>query len=282
MKSFLFFPVLSFCVLSFSALAGTSTYGPCSFECQSIPDDAQVLRNFGQGTKTQLNSNHLKILSWNLYKGRMQDFTPVFAQLSQGKDLVLLSEATTDAPVATAMENVKDFGWIFSVSFEMTNQVGTGTAIGSYAEARNAHFYRTTDVEPFVKSPKTITVAEYAWPGSSETLLVLSIHGINWSGDEALDRQLRMVLPELQQHKGPVLFAGDFNIKNPNRLVVAQKVLAEAGLTRVTWDNPNTSKQLDDAFTRGVAVQRAHLINDYINKASDHPAIELEVELPIN
>lgn len=280
MKSILFFSLVAVSSFAFNGFAAeTPVYGPCSFACESIPDEAHVLRSFGKDSAPTLASSRLKILVWNLYKGRKDEFKPVFAKLAEGHDVIMISEATTADPVLTAMENVKGFGWIFATSFEMKNEVGTGTAVGSYATALNPGFYRTIDVEPFVNSPKTIAVAEYALPGTNETLLALSIHGINWSGNDALERQLRATVADLQKHRGPVVFAGDFNIKNSSRLKIARKVLGEAGLTRVTWENPENGSQLDDAFTRGVMVHRARLINDYLQTASDHPAIDLDVEI---
>jgi endonuclease/exonuclease/phosphatase (EEP) superfamily protein YafD len=278
MKSILFFLAVSVSFLSSQTFAAEPVYGPCSFACESIPDGSHVLRTFGRSISPQLNSNRIQMLVWNLYKGRKDQFRDSFATLSKGKDIIMLSEATTADPVSTSMEAVTGFGWNFATSFLMKDDVGTGTAVGSYAVAENVHYYRTTDVEPFVKSPKAITVAEYRIPGRADTLMVLSIHGINWKGDDATERQLRETVPDLKAHQGPIVFAGDFNFKNSNRLKIAQKVLAEAGLTRVTWENPNSGKQLDDAFTRGLTVRRARLINDYINTGSDHPAIELDLQ----
>ncbi len=280
MKSMMFFAVLSFSLLSYSAVRTQDpAYGGCSFACKEIPIASEVLRKFGASTTNQLNSNKIKILSWNLYKGRKDEFSQSFAHLASDKDVIMLSEATTADPVSTAMENVPGFGWSFATCFLMKKQVGTGTAVGSYAVTMNPGFYRTTDVEPFVASPKTIATGEYALPNSTKTLLVLSIHGINWSGNDALERQLRMTLEDLKKHDGPIVFAGDFNIKNSTRLDIAKKVLGEAGLTRVNWVNPEADDQLDDAFTRGVNVTRAQLINDYIDTGSDHPAIELDIEV---
>jgi endonuclease/exonuclease/phosphatase (EEP) superfamily protein YafD len=86
-------------------------------------------------------------------------------------------------------------------------------------------------------------------------------------------------LKELQRHNGPIIFAGDFNTKNPSRVALTKRILAKAGLKQAPWENPTKKKQLDDAFTRGVTVKRARLIHDYVDKGSDHPAIELIVDI---
>ncbi len=253
-------------------------YGDCSFACKEIPVASEVMRRLGQNKFTQLHSSRLQILSWNIYKGGQTGFTNDFQRLTANKDIVLLSEVITADPVAKSMTSVTGFAWDIAVSFLMKKQIGTGTAVGSYATNLSPGFYRTKDVEPFVKSPKTTAKAEYLLPNSTKKILVLSIHGINWSGDDSLVRQLQMTIEDIKKHDGPVVFAGDFNIKNSTRLQVAIDILATAGLERVAWDNPENGDQRNDAFTRGVVVHRAELINDVIDSGSDHPAIVLDIE----
>lgn len=279
MKVVLFLSLFFICGFSFSVQAAEYSYGKCSFACKSIPKEKDVLYSMGTASSHQLNSKNLNILVWNLYKGRNKEFPAVFAKLAKDRDVILLSEVINEAPISTSLAKLTNFSWDMAAAFLMKNKVATGTAIGSYAEARNVRFYRTKDVEPFVKSPKATTLTEYAIPGSTKTLLAISIHGINWDGDDSMVRQLEMMMPDIEKHQGPIVFAGDFNFKNPTRLKLAQQILGRAGVTRVPWQNPNTKKQLDDAFTRGVKVHKARLINDYIDKGSDHPAIELQLEI---
>lgn len=265
--------------ISHFSFAENSEYGSCSYACKRIPEANQVLHFAGHSTLTTLSSTRLNVLVWNIYKGRMQDFRHDFSLLAKSRDLILLSEATTGEPITSTLQQLPGAAWQLAAGFEMKDQIATGTALVSKVDAYNVHYYRTTDVEPLVKSPKAMIVAEYLIPGSSQSLLAVSIHGINWSGDEALVRQLNMILPELKSHQGPILFAGDFNIKNSNRLEITKQILGQAGLTRVPWENPNSKKQLDDAFVRGLSVKRARLINDYVGTASDHPAIDLQLEI---
>lgn len=278
-------PLIAFLTISFLlsntvlAQSGRSSYGSCSFLCDNIPSDDKVLHSMGQASLPTLNSTRLNILSWNLYKGRQENFKNAYAKLSRDRDIVMLSEATTGSPVVDALKKQVGFEWHLAAAFNMKNDVATGTAIGSKARPYNVHFYRTKDVEPFVKSPKAVTVVEYAIPGSDKKLLALSIHGINFSGNDGLANQLNMILPELKKHDGPIVFAGDFNTKNKERLEIAQKILGQAGLKRVPWQNPMKKKQLNEAFTRGVKVQKARLIHDFVDNGSDHPAIELIVDV---
>ncbi|AZZ35307.1 hypothetical protein CIK05_00315 [Bdellovibrio sp. qaytius] len=281
MKKILLLSLLSFSLIPHahsSSSRDSSGYGPCSYLCDNIPDDAHVLHSMGQASLPTLNSTKLSVLAWNLYKGRKSDFKKDFAILAKNRDLVMLSEATTGSPVSDAM-NMPGYEWHLAASFNMKNNIAAGVALGSQARPSDVHYYRTKDVEPYVNSPKALILAKYAIPGSSKKLLAISIHGINWSGDDALGRQLNMVLPDLKAHDGPIIFAGDFNTKNASRVALMIKILAQAGLKRVNWENPTPKKQLDDAFTRGISVKRARLINDYVGTGSDHPAIDLQLEL---
>lgn len=259
--------------------AKTQAKKDCAFYCKSIPSESDVMHSYGKAKYNELHSSRLSVLTWNIYKGRMDDFVQDFNLLARNRDLILLSEVETGDPVSPTLASLSQFGWDLAASFVTKNDEYTGTAIGSYAQSIKPHFYRTTDLEPFVKSPKAMTVAEYAIANQKNTLLVVSIHGINWSGDDALERQLNAILPELQKHKGPILFAGDFNTKNKSRTQTAVRILAKAGLTRVKWENPPSKKQLDDAFVRGIRVNRARFIYDYVDTGSDHPALDLEFEV---
>lgn len=279
MKNYL---LTSFVVLSFFSVSNAQSnrngYGSCSFLCESIPDDAHVMHSMGQASLPTLNSTKLSVLSWNIYKGRKSEYLKSFSTLSKGRDLIMLSEATTGSPVSDSFKTLKGWQWHLASSFNMKNNIAAGTVLGSAARPYNVHFYRTKDVEPFVKSPKATVLAYYAIPGSNKKLLAISIHGINWDGNEALERQINMMLPEIKSHNGPVIFAGDFNTKNAERVAILKRLLSSVGLKQVPWENP-IKKQLDDAYTRGIAVKRARLINDFIDSGSDHPALDLQVEI---
>lgn len=280
MQKLLLLSLLTFSFATQSQAARSSSgYGSCSFLCESIPDDAHVMHSMGQASLPTLNSTKLSILSWNIYKGRKAEYRKAFAAMAKGRDLIMLSEATTGSPVSDSFKAIPGWEWHLAASFDMKNDIAAGTVLGSAARPYNPHFYRTKDIEPFVKSPKATVLAYYAIPGSAKKLLAISIHGINWDGDEALERQLNMILPEIKAHNGPVVFAGDFNTKNANRVALTKRILGTVGLKQVPWQNPMKKKQLDDAFTRGMIVNRARLVHDYVDKGSDHPAIDLQVQL---
>lgn len=249
----------------------------CSYACKEIPPDRVVLKEFRPGTQDTLDSSRFRVVAWNLYKGRMKNFRNEFLTFTKGADLILTSEVIDTDPIKPTFLAIQEMGWAFATTFLMKDNVATGVAIGAKARAEEVRFSRTDDLEPFVKSPKTTIMATYGIPGSSERLLALSIHGINWDGDDAIVRQLEKVVPAIQAHQGPVVFAGDFNTKNDNRVELSKQTLARAGLRYVPLENAPTEKKLDIAFVRELTVHRAKLVYDYVDTASDHPAIDLDL-----
>ncbi len=247
----------------------------CSFLCDSIPEDFEVLKSFGEYSRRELPAGPLNVLVWNIYKGRKKNFVSQFRYLAKKADLVLLSEATDGELVKPTLDEMRGFGWEMAINFFMKNEVATGVLIGSPAVPAWRTYLRTTDLEPGVKSPKTMVIAKY--PLSDErALMAISIHGINWKGDEAFERQLKAAEPFIAQHSGPIIFAGDFNTKNANRHDTLVRVTAKYGLKRAPWSK--ASSQLDDAFIRGIEVHSAEMLDEVIAaEGSDHPALLLRL-----
>ncbi len=253
----------------------------CNLECQEVPS-VPPLVEFGAPSESQLPSNRLKVIAWNLYKGKDPQFAEIFPHIARQQDVILLSEVVTADFMRHILLDFSGTAWHIGGSFIMEGGHVTGTAIGSKTRAHDVQVFRTSDLEPFVKTPKTITAGKYRLPNSTEEFLVLSIHGINWKGDAAIVRQVQDVMPLLEAHRGPILFAGDFNFKNKKRLQMVSDLLSPVGLRRVNWENPLQGKQLDDAFSRGMKVHRAYLLHDYVDLASDHPALMFDLEIQPN
>lgn len=249
----------------------------CNFLCQEIPDEHEILKNWGQAQTAYLNNPTIKILAWNIYKGRKSNFFQEYQKLAADKDIVMISEGTDGDLVKPALDKLKNFGWDMGISFFMKEQVGTGIITGSSAVAKAIGFERTVDLEPVVKSPKIILITKYLHAPSRQEILILNIHGINWADDNAFKRQIQSVEPYLKAHPGPALFAGDFNLRNSNRFQITSQILNKHGMKQVSWSNTPKEKQLDNAYLRGFNVKTAKYVNDVIDKGSDHPAMILEL-----
>ncbi len=251
----------------------------CNFLCQEIPKPQNVMSDWGRAGFKELTSPTLKVLAWNIYKGRKQLFSQDFQKLSNGADIVMISEATDGTLVKPSLDMKSGYQWVMATAWIMKrDNMRTGLVTGSYALPLGAAYTRTTDLEPFVKSPKVTLLTKYYHAPTQQEILTVNIHGINWVDDAAFERQIRSVEPYLKAHVGPILFAGDFNIKkDTNRLEIVKTIVAKYGMTRVPWSNPNSQKQYDDAFSRGFQIHRSTLVNTVVDRSSDHPAMYFEL-----
>jgi endonuclease/exonuclease/phosphatase (EEP) superfamily protein YafD len=228
----------------------------------------------------ELTAPTIKILSWNVYKGREAQFLTDFASLSSDKDIVMLSEVTDGPEVKPAFDRSLQFGWDFGISFYMKGDIMTGLATGSVAQPKSILVKRTQHKEPFVGSYKLILITTYHHRPTGLDIMALNIHGINQVPDREFEQQIADVAPVIAAHRGPVVFVGDFNVNSDQRMPMLKRILEPLGLRRLPWENPKTGKQLDDGFARGFEVRRARFLNQVINRSSDHPAMELEL-LPV-
>lgn len=242
----------------------------------SVPTKGEVLSQFGSASSDPLPQT-FKVFVWNIYKGRKAAFEDEFKSLYN--HLVLLQEMALTEELMPIYKSHAELQWEHAANFFLKDGVRTGVGTGSASKALSVDFRVTDDLEPFAKLPKTIIVTEHAVQGlpASETLLVLNIHGINFRGTEGLVNQINQVLPIIHVHQGPVIFAGDFNTKNGERVETLTKMLKSEGLDIVVWDNPLSGKQLDQAYVRGLKVNKAHILTDV--SGSDHPALLFEVSL---
>lgn len=251
---------------------------PCNFLCQEIPNANEVLKDWSKPSQKFLVSPTLKVLAWNIYKGRKEFFARDFQQLTKNVDIVMLSEGTDGVLVKPSLDLLLGYQWVMGIAFWMKEKVGTGIITGSYAQTLGASYERTQDDEPFVKSPKVTLLTKYIHGPTRQEILVINIHGINWVNSQAFERQIRSVEPYIKAHTGPIIYAGDFNVRrNTDRLAIINKVVGPYGLKRVPWTNGNSEKQLDDAFTRGFQVRKAAFNYNVVDRSSDHPAMDLEL-----
>ena len=260
---------------------GTAARGePCSFDCYEVPSPDEVIYHFADATRPALPKRTLKVLVWNVYKGQKPAFRSTFNELTKNVDLVILSEVVLDQKVGPALLDLAGFGWVLSANFLMANRVPTGPAIGSAVHPKNVRYKKTVAREPFVGSPKTTVIAEFPIAGSKDTLLVAGIHGINFTPDVTLRDQVNDISKEFRKHRGPIIFAGDFNIRNQARFDYVNQVATEHGLSRAPWQNDYAIYyQFDDAFTKGLNVKWAEIISEVEGIGSDHPALYMEVDL---
>jgi endonuclease/exonuclease/phosphatase (EEP) superfamily protein YafD len=247
----------------------------------SIPSLNQSHLILGKPQQRELNPNSIKILVWNLLKAERENWSRDFMSMAKDNDILLLQEGYLNQTMEDAFSNLTEFQFDFGVSFlyKKDQDTPTGTAVGSRVEPEQSGLLRTKEFEPLIKTPKTITYGYYPIANSNESLLVLSIHGLNFTKHNPFVRQIEEALNVLDQHEGPIVFAGDFNTRTKKRMGYLRHQMVKRGFKEVEFNNDKRMKvlghYLDHAFIKKMLVRRARVLGEI--KTSDHKPLELDL-----
>lgn len=246
-----------------------------------IPPLNQSELFFNQITPTTL-PQEFQILVWNTLKGERVDWKKDFINLSENRDLLLLQEGYLDQKMRQTFLDLKDYQFYFGISFLYgnLNNLPTGTVLASKMLPTHQGILRTKDVEPFIKTPKTVTYATFQAETGQE-VLVINIHGINFANHDCFVRHIQLVTKVIDRHQGPVIFAGDFNTRTPTRMKYLIQEMASRGLSQVQFQNDRRltilGNPLDHVFIRGMTVKNAQVRMDI--DSSDHKPLLLTLKL---
>lgn len=248
-----------------------------------IPELEDSFYQFGEAKGTSLDPENIQILVWNIYKADKKSFSRDMKKVGIGQDVLLIQEAETNNRMVSVLDLFHDYQFNLGVSFvtKKTNEA-TGTMIGSRVEMRNFNMLRTKDVEPIVETPKVVTTATFPIHGTDDELLVLNIHGLNLTDNTAFLRQLLDCEKVIADHKGPVVFAGDFNTSDMEKYNAMMNIAFRQGMHTVGFRNDKRKKStfsrliIDHSFVRGLKVIDADVPN---LSGSDHAAMRLVLAL---
>lgn len=231
-----------------------------------------------------LDEKKVNILVWNIQKLKQKAWSDEFASFAQDKDLILMQEAYENEDFISVTSSFNDFRWDFAKSFEyLLYGVVTGNMVGANTQPKKVAVLHSPDNEPVLETPKA-TMATYYPLSQSEkrSLLVISIHGINFTTNQAFYRQLNQLFALIDNHEGPVVFAGDFNTHNKKRLNFLEKQARKRNLVNLEFKNSHLRKKfagniLDHTFARDVEVLDSYVPSN--SKGSDHPPMILTVRI---
>ncbi|KHD88650.1 MAG: hypothetical protein OM95_07540 [Bdellovibrio sp. ArHS] len=256
------------------ALALTMVMGASAFAYE-IPQDSDVMTRFGVCQAEFLPAN-FSLFVWNIKKAEAKArWARDFEHFVPKSDVVLIQEAMLDPFVTSIALRQKNFCWDFATSF--IDESPTGVMNGSLTGALKTYFFRSPGREPVVRTPKMTLVAEFAVANSRETLMVANIHALNFVQDKNNRAQIQAVADFLRKHQGPIIFAGDFNSWNGNRLNALEAILGSLGLKKILLDNDDRGMKLDHVFVRGLLLHSSKLHSDI--KSSDHAPITADFRL---
>ncbi|MBT3583515.1 MAG: endonuclease/exonuclease/phosphatase family protein [Halobacteriovoraceae bacterium] len=224
----------------------------------------------------------LKVFVWNMYKGDKPDWKKEYKRLTKGMDILVLQELYIDQKMSEVFQEDENFAYDMATSFFDSKKgwIPSGVAIASDVQPLRSFWQRSHYREPFIRTPKMVLFNEFAVEGSDQNLLVVTIHAINFVSSRKLRHQLRQVGNVVREHRGPVLFGGDFNTWSKKKERYMRKEMARAGLSEVALPGGRMRTfrhYLDYVFVKGLNVNytKVHGGSD----GSDHKAIELGVSV---
>ncbi|MBD66587.1 MAG: hypothetical protein CME62_15350 [Halobacteriovoraceae bacterium] len=234
-----------------------------------VPQNQYVLRSLNANThETQINPYQINVLVWNIYKGSEDTWEDSYHSLSYGQDIIITQEAFLTQKMKRVFGN-SGFNYKMAVSFEDGNydDAATGVATASQVKPLSTFWQRSLYREPITNTPKMTLFTTYALEKMKDKLLVGNIHGINFVSTYKLKHMLIKAAEVLARHKGPAIFAGDFNTWSTSKLKAMRQVLTQVGFKPVSFANDQRKRFLGKALD--------HVwIKDLKVRMSDAPEVE--------
>lgn len=259
--------LVTFAVASFHLIFVIPSQPSLITSSQSISSD--IYSCYQNSTPKAIDvSDGLSITVWNIYKQNRSNWQSELNKLSAGSDLVLLQEARVTNDFRLWVTS-SQWGSIRVNAFEAFKQSSGVLNLATHLPIEACAY---THEEPWLQLPKSALWSRYLL-SNGEELAVINIHAVNFTfGTVDYASQLNSLTDKLQQYRGPVLFAGDFNSWSKSRFTVLKDALEKVGLTEVDFDPDNrtqfmTGLVLDHVFYRGLEVEKAKAP---FTNASDH------------
>ena len=219
-----------------------------------------------------LDPRRLRVVSWNIHKGEDDGWQADLGRYVSENDLVLLQEAVLSTPMRGVIERA-GHDWRMSGAFSVKGEE-RGVLVAARASPVDGCVLR--EPEPLFRVPKSALVTRFPLVGTSQTLAVSNLHGINFTVVllGSFRSQLEAVAKELQGHDGPIVFAGDFNTWTEGRHAILQEVAERLKLKPVQVSPDGRRRTLglplDHLYVRGFSVVEAKAPEV---KSSDHNPI---------
>jgi endonuclease/exonuclease/phosphatase (EEP) superfamily protein YafD len=229
--------------------------------------EANQLITMHNSNESRLNPGNIRVLSWNVKKQSRTQLGADLADFSRSVDLALLQEVHKEG---VSLDHFSE-NWhrSFAPGFSLpgrTTGVMTVSNVGHSSENGLQHN------EPVFRTAKAANITTYGLTDHPDPLLVINLHAVNFSlGMNAYTRQLKDLLKHIDAHKGPVIFAGDFNAWRQQRTQLLDEISTRHGLREVLFEEDRRSRvfgrHLDYMFVRDLTVHDSHTQH---SNASDH------------
>ncbi|QIB65183.1 endonuclease/exonuclease/phosphatase family protein [Kineobactrum salinum] len=222
-------------------------------------------------------AGELQVISWNIQKAGNAGWAGDLQRLAPGAQLAFIQEASMQAAIADALPATSHQS--FAEGYRRGALV---TGVMTLSRAKASLECDLTTQEPWLRTPKATVVTEFPLAGREERLLTVNIHAVNFTlGLEHYRAQLAALDEVLQQHRGPVLIAGDLNTWSGDRLATVTAFMDRHGLKPVTFAPDLRSRvfgqALDHIFIRGLEAGAASVVEV---DSSDHNPLLVSLSIP--
>ncbi len=208
------------------------------------------------------------IVSWNTHKGDDLEWQRDLVSLGGDADIVLLQEAALGENLQAQLV-LMDRDWQLAPAFR---SAAGETGVMSISPVRPNDYCALRETEPIIRIPKMALTSTYPLRGTSELLLVVNVHMVNFTlALDSVRSQIEDLKGMIRSHHGPVVVAGDFNTWSAARLELVESELAALDLQPVSFHPDHRSRffnrAVDGVYARGLDVVSAH---SYPVQSSDH------------
>ncbi len=201
-----------------------------------------------------LDGKEIRLLNWNIQKSSQPGWRADLREFASQTDLLLLQEATREENLHEVVDT--DYHAVFAPGYRSRDSQ-SGVMTLSRVPALS-HCYLSHQ-EPWLRTPKATSISRFPLHGMDQTLLVVNLHGVNFSfGSESLAQQLRDASSLIEQHQGPVIFSGDFNTWSSERMEAVSAAMTDMKLLPLSFPQDHRiqvfGQALDHIFVRGLRV----------------------------
>jgi len=250
-------------------------------------DAAERVLALGNGAAMgALDHGPLRLLIWNIHKEGDFGWQRDLSNLAATSDVMLLQEAALEPPLRSILSDA-GLSWVMASSFIFgPDDIGvlTATRVAPLASCTQR------SVEPLTRIPKSAVISwlpignirEATNAGPPETLAIANVHAINFELSLVAYRaQLEALADVLAGHRGPIIFAGDFNTWSDARDRIVAENVARLGLTELKLATDRRAlffgRHFDHIFIRGLQMIDADAIPV---DSSDHNPVAATLRIP--
>ena len=229
--------------------------------------DNQVLQHW-TGPATAVSEGPIRLLLWNVQKMSDPRWARDFLQISSDRNVWMLQEVMSNSEAA--ISQTIPFFWMAASFIYLNSGLMTGVGLGADEPLSWVQASRSPDVEPVLLTPKMSVSAQKG------SVLLMSLHAINFREARTLRNQLAEWDATLIQHRGPVVIGGDFNTWSRAREKVFTRWAKKHSLSYLY----SAAESIDQVLWRGcklIASRKLHHIT-----SSDHSPISADLDCSLS